>query len=77
MPQAPAKSPFGPPRIASTPEAPPQKCSVDEADGKAVVHFHIDDPMTLTRLKRRAGQQDLATFLWENIIRRGIETAAY
>jgi hypothetical protein len=64
---------------ATVVEAPPApKCSImtDGIDGSVVVAFRID-PQTWARLSRKMGPQDPATFLWENILHRAVEGAAY
>ncbi len=51
-------------------------CVVSVRDGEATVIFKID-PQTWARLSRKMGPQDPATFLWDNILHRAIEGAAY
>jgi hypothetical protein len=41
--------------------------------GGLSVTFQIRDPVTVGRLKARAGPLDLATYLYENILRRAID----
>jgi hypothetical protein len=66
--------------IETKPAKPPlsstQKCAVEEREGGAVVHFRVD-PQTWARLSRRMNGQDPATYMWENILHRAVETAAY
>ncbi len=65
------------PKSAPAPKPPPPKCMVTLApDGAASVQFYID-AVTFTRLQRKMGGQDPAMFLWENILHRAIEGAAY
>lgn len=42
-------------------------------DGSADVVFRIE-PATMRRIKLRAGSQDLADYLWFNIIRPNVES---
>lgn len=49
----------------------------DEEAGDAVVVFRIQDAVTFNRLKRRAGTQDLATHLWENLLKRTVTSYVY
>ncbi len=44
--------------------------------GGVIVHFKID-PQDWTRLQRRMGAQDPATFMWENYLYRMIMNAVY
>ena len=45
----------------------------DQPMGGLSVTFQIRDPVTVGRLKARAGPLDLATYLYENILRRAID----
>ena len=61
------KGPVKPPVSQGTPN-----CAVEEKDGKMIVHFVIDDPTAVKRLKSRIGTMDPATYLWDNILYRNV-----
>lgn len=63
------KGPVKAPVSQGTPQ-----CAVEEKGGKMIVHFVIEEPATIKRLKSRMGPQDPATYLWDNILKRAIET---
>lgn len=53
------------------------KCSVEPAaDGEMVVHFRID-AVSARRLQMKAGPQDLADHLWNNVLRSAIDSYLY
>lgn len=65
----PAPIPLRPPLTA--------KCAVrPQDDGTAIVEFRID-AQAFARLKRKMGPQDPAIWLWENLLHRTIEGAAF
>lgn len=56
---------------------PAQNCRVElQPDGKLVVSFLVDELAT-RRLRSRAGAMDLATYLWENILKRAVVDHVY
>jgi len=55
-----------------------KKCYITNSveEGGVIVHFKID-PQDWTRLQRRMGPQDPATYMWENHLYRMIMGAVY
>lgn len=59
------------------PAAAPLPCEVVSwKDGSADVTIHIE-PEIVRRIKTRAQSQDLAEYIWQNILKRAIETHVY
>lgn len=65
------------PALQPTPAAPTSKCSVEKApNGGLIVHFLIG-PQEAKRILSRVGPGDPATWLWDNLLRRGIDSLIY
>lgn len=57
---------------------PGTNCSVVEGPmGDAIILFRVTDAVTLSRLKRRAGTQDLSMHVWENLLKRAISAYVF
>ncbi len=63
-------------KIANAPKPSPQCMVTNAPDGSASVTFRID-AQTWARLQRKMGGQDPAMWMWENILHRAVEGAAY
>jgi hypothetical protein len=70
--------PPDPPRPLTTrAEVMHERCKVaTEEDGTAVVTFRVD-PFIMARVQRRAGNMDVATYMYENILYRACVDHVY
>ncbi len=74
-PSQPSVGAAGPPTESAP--TPRPRCSVElNPDGTAYVTFRLDGDV-LKRHQRRAHMQDLAEYLWANVIRAAVESSVY
>ena len=72
----PTKTKVTPPTVTQPPSAPVKCRVVEQPDGGLQVSFLIE-PLAGMRLKRKAGGMDLARFIYENYLKREVDSWVY